>query len=327
MRIATSMIYDRAVSAMLDRQRELSTTQLQLSTGRRILTPEDDPAGAAQTLDLTRQIDTVTQHQNNLGRAKSRLELEDATLSGAGNLLQRARELAVQGANDPLSSSDREAIAYEIEQLRDELLGLANTRDDSGEFLFTGYQGSATPAAFDENPPGSGNYRYNGDLGQRLIRISHNRQIPDGDNGFQVFMDIPTRLDADGDGLEDGSRDAFATLDMLAKALKGTGGFPAPGSGNSYENANLVSNYIGELDAVLNNSLDIRAQVGARLNTLDEQKQVNEDFLLSMESTRSEVRDLDYASAISEYQQQLNALQAAQQSFLKVQDLSLFKYL
>lgn len=326
MRIATSMIYDRAVNAMLDRQRELSTTQLQLATGRRILTPADDPAGAAQSLDLTRQIDTVTQYQSNLVRARNRLELEDATLGGVGNLLQRARELAVQGATDTLSSSDREALAYEIEQLRDELLGLANTKDSNGEYLFAGYQGNATPAAFEENPPGSGTYVYNGDLGQRLIRISHNRQIPDGDNGFNVFMDIPTRLDADGDGVADGTRDAFATLNMLAQALKG-GGFPAPGSGNSYENANLISNYIGELDAVLGNTLDMRAQVGSRLNALDEQQLVNEDYLLSMESTRSDVRDLDYASAISEYQQQLNSLEAAQQSFLKVQDLSLFKYL
>lgn len=104
MRIGTNMMYDRALSAMLDREREVSKTQQQLATGRRILSPQDDPAGSVRVLDLTQHIDTLTQHQTNLQRARSRLELEDASLAGAVNLVQRARELAVQGANDPLAS-------------------------------------------------------------------------------------------------------------------------------------------------------------------------------------------------------------------------------
>lgn len=326
MRIGTNMMYDRALSAMLDREREVSKTQQQLATGRRILSPQDDPAGSVRVLDLTQHIDTLTQHQTNLQRARSRLELEDASLAGAVNLVQRARELAVQGANDPLAQSDRTALAYEIEQLRDELLGLANTRDANGDFLFGGYQGSAIPTAVEENPVGSGIYVYNGDLGQRLIRISHDRQIAEGDNGFEVFFDIGTRLDVDGDGTQDGAGDAFSTLNLLAEALKGTA-FPAPPSGNTYEDAGRISNYIGELDAILANFTDTQAKVGARLNTLDQQSMVNEDLMVSMQGTRSKDQDLDYASAITQYQQQMNALDAAQKSFMKMQDLSLFKYI
>ena len=66
MRLATAMIFERGVSAMLQKQSELSKTELQLATGRRVLTPEDDPAAAARILDLTREIETVTQHQRNI---------------------------------------------------------------------------------------------------------------------------------------------------------------------------------------------------------------------------------------------------------------------
>lgn len=324
MRIATPTIFERGVSAMLDNQADLSHTELQLATGRRVLSPSEDPAAAARILDLNREVETVTQFQRNIERARSRLELEDATLDGADNLLQRVRELTVQAANETYSAADRVAISYEIEQLRDEMLGLANTRDANGEYIFAGYQGGASPAAFDENPAGSGSYRYNGDLGQRLIRISHDRQIADGDNGHDVFVDIATSLDADGDGTSDGSRDLFETLNNLVTALQG-GGFPP--AATPAEDANNIRNYLTDLDLALDSLLDTRAKAGARINALTEQEQVNEDFLLSMQNTRSAEEDLDYAEAVSRFQQQLTALQAAQQSFTRIQDLNLFNFL
>ncbi len=322
MRIATSTIFQRGVSAMLDQQSKLSRTELQLATGNRLLKPSDDPASAARILDLNRQIETVNQHQRNIDAARSRLDLEDATLSGAGNLLQRVRELTVQAANDTNTPQNRAAIGYEIEQMRDELLGLANTRDANGEYIFSGFMGDT--AAFTD--AGGGTVNYTGDQGQRLIRISHSRQIADGDNGFEVFANIHASLDADGDGTVEPVRNIFETLDLLSGLLDGTV-HPAPGSGNSAEDANGIGNYLTELDSAMGNILDVRARVGARINAVEEQERVNEDFLVVMETTRSDEKDLDYAEAVSRFQQQLAALQASQQSFAQIQDLSLFNYL
>ncbi len=322
MRISSSMIFERGVNALLRNQDQLSHTELQLATGKRVLSPEDDPASAARVLDLNREIDTVTQHQRNIERARSRLALEDSTLAGAGNLLQRIRELTVQAANDSYNPENRRATGYEIEALRDELLGLANTKDANGEYIFSGYQGDQV--AWLDN--GGGSYSYNGDLGQRLISISDNRKIADGDDGMAVFGRIESTLDADGDGAVEVNRNVFETLSLLADVLAGNAQ-PAAGSGNPQEDANNITNYLADLDAVIDNILDVRARVGARINATDEQDNLNQDFLLTMETTRSEEQDLDYAEAVSRFQQQLTSLQAAQQSFVRVQNLSLFELL
>jgi flagellar hook-associated protein 3 FlgL len=329
MRLATAMIFERGVSAMLKKQSQVSKTELQLATGNRVLSPADDPTAAARILDLNRQIDTVSQHQRNIERAASRLGLEDITLESVGNLLQRVRELTVQAANGDLSAENRAAIGYELVELRDEILGLANTRDANGEYLFSGLMGDTQ--SFTDT--GGGTVTYNGDQGQRLLRIGFDRQIADGDNGFDVFVNIPATLerDADGDGVVDplGTRSIFETLDMLVTAVNGGTHYPVPpaASGSAASDADNISNYLTELDTAINNILDTRARVGARQNAVDEQRLANEAFLLSMETSRSEERDLDYAEAVSRFQQELTALQASQQSFMKIQDLSLFKFL
>jgi flagellar hook-associated protein 3 FlgL len=321
MRLATSTMFERGVGAMLDQQSKLSRTELQLATGNRVLKPSDDPTAAARILDLNRQIETVNQHQRNIDQVRARLDLEDSTLDGAVNLLQRLRELTVQAANDTNNATNRTAISYEVGQLRDELLGLANTRDHNGEYIFSGFLGD-NPAFTDVG----GTVVETGDQGQRLIRISHGRQIADGDSGFEVFGNIDSGLDADGDGAVEPRRNIFNTLYLLEDILSGTPQ-PAPGSGNAAEDANRIDNYLREIDSAMGNILDVRARIGARINTIDEQEMVNEDFLVVMKTNRSEEKDLDYAEAVSRFQQQLTALQASQQSFSKIQNLSLFNYL
>jgi len=323
MRIATSMIFQRSVNAMLDKQTQVSKTQMQLSSGERLLSPADDPVAAARVLNLDHKIGAITQYQRNAERVGSRLELEDTSLSGAVNVLQRVRELTVQASNDTLSASDRRALAQEVRQMRDDLFGLANTQDPQGEYIFSGLKGD-TPAF---SAPGTGSYPYNGDLGQRTLRIADDRQIADGDHGDAVFGHIPTQLDANGDGVVDGNgyRNILETVDLLAQALDGTAS--GPGSGNIAEDARHLPNYLTEIDAAMGNLLDVRAKVGARQNAIDNQQQVHDDVLLVMQKARSDNQDLDYTEAISRFQQQLTALQASQQSFAKIQDLSLFKFL
>ncbi|MCW8948819.1 MAG: flagellar hook-associated protein FlgL, partial [Sedimenticola sp.] len=186
-RISTQTITERSLNAMLRQQSQVSDTQQQLSTGRRVLTPSDDPASASRVLGLNRAVDTLAQYQNNIDRLTSRLETEEGELTGATNLLQRVRELTVQGNNDVLSSIDRGAIASEIRQFRDQLFSMANAKDSGGEYVFAGYQSSTRPFSYS-----AGVYTYNGDNGQRELQIAPSRTVADGDNGFDTFMNVAT---------------------------------------------------------------------------------------------------------------------------------------
>ncbi|MDH5435366.1 MAG: flagellar hook-associated protein FlgL [Gammaproteobacteria bacterium] len=117
------------------------------------------------------------------------------------------------------------------------------------------------------------------------------------------------------------NRDMFTTLNEVAKAMEA-------GGSNSETNAfNTINRMLLELDNAENNFLTIRARVGGRLNTIDDQKNFNEDFSINLEANRSRLEDLDYASAITEFEQLMTGLQAAQASFARIQGLSLFNYL
>ncbi len=299
MRISSMQVFRQGVDAMLAQQTRLATTQNQLATGKRIVNPSDDPTGAASLIGLSESSRVTEQYQRNIDRAVSRLELEDSVLGSVVEGIQRARELTVQGLNTTNNAGDRNAIAKEIRQILDEVKGLANRKDGTGNYLFGGYQVKTVPVI--ETTPG--NFVYNGDGGQRQVQAGPARQIADGDPGRSVFMDIPAAA---------GVGDVFTTLYSLASDLEA----------NAPDGASL-----DQLDNALDNFLNIRASAGARLNALDSQKSINAAFLEQLEITRSGIEDLDYAEAATRLSQESVALQAAQQAFVKVQNMTLFNYI
>ena len=299
-RISTSLLFQRGITSMLEQQSKLSLTQMQVSSGKRILTPKDDPAGAAYSLDLRTAISQTEQYQLNADRAGSRLELQEATLQAVDNLIPRIKELTIQGLNDTNSAGDRQAIAEELRQLNDELMSLANTKDSNGEYIFAGYTADAIPF---QNPT-DGVFTYSGDAGSRTLQISATRQVQDRENGFDVFMDIGTSTG--------GKRNLFETVHGIIAGMEAD----APDS-----------TYLDDLNLIQDHVADARTRGGARLNTIDEQKGVNDQFILSMQTALSQTEDIDMAEALSRYEQELVALQAAQKTFNMVQGLSLFNYL
>lgn len=186
MRISTGQINQQGIDSILDSQTKFAKTQLQLSTGKRLVSPADDPSGASQILVLDQTLQKTEQFQRNADAAKTRLNLEETTMVGVQNVLDRVRELAIQGKNASQSNESRASIALEIYQRLDELVDLANTRDSSNRFLFAGYQEQTQPFSVDAN----GDVVYNGDDGYRAIQISDNRQIPTSDSGTDVFLQI-----------------------------------------------------------------------------------------------------------------------------------------
>jgi len=294
------MLFERGISSMLEQQAKLSRTQMQVASGKRILSPKDDPVGAAYALDLRTAISQTEQYQANAERAYFRLELQDSTLESVDNLFPRIKELTVQGLNDTNTPADRRAIAQELRHINDELLALANTKDSNGEYIFAGYDANTIP--FDN--PADGVFSYGGDTGSRTLQISATRQIQDRENGFDVFMDIETSTG--------GKRNLFETVHGIVAGLEAG----APDGA-----------FLDDLDLVQEHITDTRTRGGARLNSIDSQRGLNDQFILTMQTALSKTEDLDLAEAVSRFEQELVALQAAQQTFNMVQGLSLFNYL
>lgn len=186
MRISTGMIFDSGVRSMQNLTSTLLHNQQQISSGRRILTPSDDPVAAARALEIDHAKAMNTQYGLSLGNAKDTLAMVDSQLSSAGDLLTRVRELTVQSGNAALSESDRKSISSELRSRFDELIAIGNSTDGTGQYLFSGYQGSTMPFT------GSviNGVTYRGDEGQRALRVSSSREIPVSNSGSDIFMRI-----------------------------------------------------------------------------------------------------------------------------------------
>lgn len=410
MRISTSTIYDLGVASIQQQTSSLVKLQQQISTGRRILTPADDPVAAARVLEVSQSKALNQQYDVNTDTAISALEMEETALASLGNLMADVRTLVISAGNPAMSQSNLASMATELRGRYQELMGISNTTDSNGQYMFSGYKGSTQP--FSEISPGT--VVYNGDQGQRLIQISPSRQIAVSDAGLDVFMQIKngngvfvtaasatntgTGLVSPGTVLDPAMWAAVAdknltvtfavdntvvppvttydVADTAGPILSGqpytsggtidlsathgiqfaVTGVPANGdtfSVNASTNESIfttINNLISALETAvvpsnqtvlmnnlntaltnLDNGLDkvltVRASVGARMNEIDSVKSSGQDVALQYDQTLSGLQDLDYARAISDLTRQQVGLEAAQKSFLKIQELSLFNYI
>lgn len=413
MRISTLQAFNNGVAGLQRNYANVTRTQEQISTGNRILTPADDPVASVRLLQLEQQQNVLNQYSENLTAAKNSLTQEEVSLNSANTILQRVRELAVQAGNGALSSTDRASIAAELQEREDELLGLMNTRNARGEYLFAGFQGKTQPFVRQAD----GSYAYQGDEGQRKIQIASSLDIPISDNGKKTFVNITDagRLQATPTGALPGLR-VGAPLVQDEVAFSGTPAFPPGGIEIEFDTVNpqnyeirsiappavlgsgtldsdpakqdklvfrgVVVNFDGTpaggelvqitprqsggvdvqkqgvLDTIAtlrqalldapdtpNGSLQVRdavalglanidhamvtldsvrGEIGARLNVVETTQTDNEDVSLVNKSVQAQLRELDYAEALSRLSFQSIVLEAAQQSYVKIAGLTLF---
>ncbi|KZY87265.1 flagellar biosynthesis protein FlgL, partial [Oleiphilus sp. HI0072] len=161
-------------------------TQLQISTGKKVLTPADDPVASTRILELNQELELNSQFQRNIELARGHLNLQDDLLGSINSVVQRIRELTVTAGNGVLNKSDLSAISTEVKERLSQLAGLMNSQDASGEYLFSGFQGGTEP--FQQNV--SGTYVYQGDEGRRFVQVEPNVTIASSENGKQIFQDI-----------------------------------------------------------------------------------------------------------------------------------------
>lgn len=182
MRISTNMIFDLGSKKIGELQNNLVKTQQQLSTQRRVLTPADDPVASANILGLTQSMSINDQFATNRQNAKNLLSQQESVLQSATSLLQDVKTLVVNAGNGAMDDSQRKFLAAELRGRFDELMGLANSRDGAGNFMFGGFQIASQP--FSETSTGA---QYTGDQGRRQLQIGASRQIALNDSGNAVF--------------------------------------------------------------------------------------------------------------------------------------------
>lgn len=323
MRVATSTFYDNAGYSIQQAQSRLIRAQTEISTNSKLQTAADNPTDAVQVLRVSQLLSENLQYRNASGVAKNRLELQETALLRMGELATRARELAVQLGDGSLSTGARQGIGAEASALLQSMVALANTQDADGARMFAGNFTTTMPVQ-SMDAAGQTFWAYRGDDTQRTIRVSNTRELPVATPGSGVFFDAGKPLsdalgnpvvDAEGDPVEDS---VFAVLQDLAGAAR----VPAPGS-----IADRIAGVLGRLTTFQDKLITERASVGARLNEIDAIQTGLEDSDLSLKSLESALKDVDLAEAITRFTRQQTVLQATQQSFVRIQGLSLFDFI
>lgn len=270
MRVSTSMIFS-GTNGIRNLQGELYKTQNQLSTGRRILTPADDPVGASEALPG----DAVQERQRAFHRepgtkAQTKLNFLDTTLDSLNNELQAIYENTVAAGNASYSPEQRGMIAEELKRRLENLVGLANTRDGTGQYIFAGYKTTTEPftpqntAATQPYSLGSSLMTYNGDSGNPTLSVTASKDMAVADNGMSVFMQVK---DAQGNVV---GRSMFDSVQNLIDILD-------PSSGVPY-NATDYAQALGDMKSAIDHVAMSRASVGARMRALEGMTSAGKDI-------------------------------------------------
>ena len=306
MKISTAYLFDRSVNQMSTVQSDLAHTQAQVSAGKQVISPSDAPDQAA----AIQRLKSVLNHQDSYLKAlttvKARLEGEDSNLQSVSDMLIRAKELAVQSANDTLNPANRKALAVELKGLRDQMLSLANSRDTNGNFLFGGSRVKQMPFAQDA----IGEVTYKGDQNRMQVRVGEQRTIPLNRSGAETFVPV-IRTDAKG---QVSARSFFGVMDDLI-------------AGVTNSDRTAMQRGVGEMDNLLNGISLARANVGTDLNVVEQQTQSIDETKLTLKTTLSNIEDLDMAEAITKMNKQMLSLEASQSSFAKITQLNLFNFI
>ena len=300
MRISTNTLYQNGISKISSLQAEQSKLQQQIASGRRILEPSDDPLAASRVLQLSQAQSLNTQYANNRKIAITHLSGQDISLASINELLTTTQTTLV-GAAGTLTTTQKTVLATQLSGALETLLGLANTQDAAGNYMYAGFQNRVKP--FTATVTGA---TYNGDSNQQLLQVDGQRQMAVNALGNSVFQ-------ANGN-------DVFTTYKNIIGILNN------PASTDAAI-ATTVAGAISSIKDANSNVALVRSSVGSKLNEIDALNDVGTSRDIQYAQSLSSLQDLDYAQALSDVAQKQTILEAAQKSFVKITSLSLFDFI
>lgn len=274
-RITGSTMFAQAQQNLQASRARLAGIQEQATTMRTINRPSDDPAGAAESMRVRAEQRAITQYAANISDGMGWLSTADSALGQANGVMQKVRDLTVQGANAAvMSPASREALALELDQLQASLLSAANTRY-GGRLVFAGTSDAAAAFAPD--------FAFTGVAGTSVDR--------------RVSPSATVRVDADGAAaFGTGAGSAFALIGQVAADLR----------------AGLdVSGRLTAIDSASSAILGEQTRIGSRYGQLERSKELNVADAGAMEARRASVEDVDLAKVVLELKTQETAYQTA----------------
>jgi flagellar hook-associated protein 3 FlgL len=285
------MIYDTTKCSLSSNLSSLQSITEKVSSAKQLNRPSDNPADVRSAVGLNDTLVQLNQFVRNIDSASSKVSAQDTALSSAGDLIQRANELAIEGANGTLSASQRQSIAAEVAQLTEAMAQDASAKV-GGEYVFSGFRVDRAP--FQVTGPGQVG-TYQGDHGVVIARVGSASTMQVNMAGDAVFGT------------------ALAALTQLQADLNG---------GQTVQPATLT-----QISQALDTLVQARATVGARANRLDDAKTSQQALITSSQALLSQLEDTDMPSAITEMTKRQTTYQATLAVTAKVMQTSLIDYL
>ncbi len=287
------MMYQQAQRSVGARRAAVTSAQEEISTGRRVNRPSDDPQAARRILRAESLLYDIEAHRASLNQGERLLSITEDSLTTVGNLMQRVSEMSVQFANDTYNLEDRQQAADELVQIREQLVDLANT-EDNGRYVFGGL-GSGT-APFDA----AGNF--GGDPGVLEVPVGKGARIEVTLPGGEPFV-----LGTTGPSL-------FTTLDSLETALRA-------------DNNAAVGALVDEVRGHEDNIRMSRQALGHRFARVENMREALERVEVTATETLLEDRDIDLTESIIRLQQAETGLQGALLVTARLDELNLLNFL
>lgn len=298
MRVSEKMLFDTSVQNLNKAVERVLRAQEEVSTGRKVQRPSDDPVGAGLILDFRTSIANLEQYQRNITWGRTALGGAEAALSGLTGLLARAKELAVGQASGTATAETRDVTAIEVRQILAQVLSVGNTRVND-KYIFSGFATSTAPFT-------AGSYAtYNGTADTIDVAIDPSVTLATNLIGSQVFQ---------GAGGVYCSTNVLDTLDDLATAME-------------TNDAATIRTIVGTLDNALDQVSAATADLGARWNRLDEANFRHVQVKTQLRSLLSDREDVDMIKAASELTIGQQTLEAARASTARILQSSLLDFL
>ncbi|MEH2920927.1 flagellar hook-associated protein FlgL [Samsonia erythrinae] len=315
MRLSTSMIYQQNMQGILNGQAAWQKTGEQLSSGKRVVNPSDDPIAAASVIMLGQAQSENSQYTLARTFAQQSMSLEESILGKSVTTITSALTEVISGGGVK-SDDDRKSVATSLRGMKAELLNMANSTDGNGNFIFAGYETDKQPFV-----EGASGIEYVGGNQAISQRVDAARTMTVGHIGSAVFNGVTGDAQKEPDGSV--QSDLFETLDIAINALE------TPLDGADEATRESVKAAMEQANRGLNNSLNnissVRAELGIQLNEIDNLNAIGEDRDVANKTTLSQLQDTDWYEAISSYTMQMASLQASYTTFQNMQGMSLFQ--
>ena len=306
MQISTSYLFDRASKQMVSIQNDLAKSQQEIAAQKQVLNPSDAPNQAASITRFKSVIARQDTYTLALGQVQARLDTESANLTTAGDVLVRIKELAIQASNGTQGTVSRKAISTEMKGLRNQLLSLSNSTDASGNYIFSGSK--VNTKAFTQDS--KGNIEYTGDQTRMHVAVGEQRTLPLNRPGTNAFVRV---VRTNPDNSEQGVGFFTAVDDLIDGVDNGI--------------TSKMQRGLTEMNTLHTGVVMAQADVGTDMKVVEQQGAVVDDTKLSLKVALSNVEDLDMTTAVTNMQKLMLSLEAAQATFAKTSQMSLFKYL